>query len=73
MARNDETVPCPNCGNPTYSDTEEPGVIYCCKSEKPVLVCDATPVWKEEAQQQALAEENQRRSRTSEEQLEAAK
>lgn len=71
MAKTEETIPCCNCGRPTYSDSEEPGIIFCSESEVSVLVCDATPIWKEEAQANADYEENERRSKTSEEPVEA--
>lgn len=52
MATKVETVPCPSCGHETYSKDED-GVIYCSESNKPVLACDALPIWQETAHQQA--------------------
>jgi hypothetical protein len=52
MAKHEGVLPCPQCGNGTYTDDDEPGMIYCQESDMPVLACDATPIWK----QQALAE-----------------
>lgn len=45
MSKTEGTLPCPQCGGPTYSDSEEPGMVFCERSGGSVLACEETPVW----------------------------